>query len=85
MSFVFGITLLVLGIAFVAIAVQLFLHDKHSYAHNHKITGSLSNAIAGSMNESAATSPDELSKGFTIDTRTGELVPCNQLSRESIN
>lgn len=84
MSALIGLALLVMGIATLVFGIQVFSHDKGEYEHNHKITGNLANAISGSLNEAETCSPDEISKGFTIDTRTNELVPCNQLSRESI-
>lgn len=84
MSVIFGLALLVIGIATLVISIQVLTHDKDVYAHNHSITGNISNAISGTLDESKSCSPDEVSNGFTIDIRTGELVPCNQLSRESI-
>jgi hypothetical protein len=84
MSILLGLFLLVIGIAMFTFGAQIFFHDKALYAHNHKITGSVRNAISGSMEESQTSSPVELSKGFTIDTRTRELIPCSQLSHESI-
>jgi hypothetical protein len=85
MGVLFGLTLLTMGIATLVISIQVLTHDKDAYAHNHKITGSVLNAVSGTLDESKSSSPDEISNGFTIDTRTGELVPCNQLSRESIS
>ena len=84
MSAIFGLVLLVVGIATLVFGIQVFSHDRSEFEHNHRITGNLANAITGSLNENEVCSPDEISKGFTIDTRTNELVPCNQLSRESI-
>jgi hypothetical protein len=85
MSVILGLTLLVIGIVTLVISIQVLTHDKDSYAHNNKITGNIFNAISGSLDESKSCSPDEVSNGFTIDIRTDELVPCNQLSRESIS
>jgi multisubunit Na+/H+ antiporter MnhG subunit len=84
MSIVFGLIFLLIGTAIIALGIQVIFHNKDLYAHNHKITGCVSNAISGSLNEAATLSPVEISKGFTVDMRNRELLPCNQLSRESI-
>lgn len=85
MSVIIGLTILVMGIATLVISIQVLTHDKDAYAHNHSITGNIANAISGTLDESKSCSPDEVANGFNIDIRTGELVPCNQLSRESIS
>jgi hypothetical protein len=79
-----GLITLVFSIFVLAFGIQLFLHDKNEFAHNHAVTGSLKNAIAGNLDEKQIRSSEELSEGFTMDLRNRELVPCNQLTRESI-
>jgi hypothetical protein len=84
MSAILGLILLVIGIAALVFGIQVLFHDKNDFKHNHKITGNLSNAISGTLDKTKVSSPDEISLGFTMDMRTSELVPCSQLSKESI-
>ena len=84
MSAILGLMLLAIGIAALVFGIQVFFHNSSDYKHNHKVTGNLSNAISGTLDKSKVSSPDEISLGFTMDLRTRELVPCSQLSKESI-
>ncbi|MBO7926766.1 hypothetical protein J5X91_10880 [Pseudoalteromonas sp. K222D] len=81
---IFGMILLSLSIFIFILGFRVFIKPKNEYIHNHKITGSVSNALQGGINYSLASSPEEISKGFTVDVRNGELVSCSQLSREAI-
>ena len=84
MDTILGLILLAISIATLVFGIQVFFHNASDFKHNHKITGGLSNAISGTLNNSKVSSPDEISLGFTMDLRTRELVPCSQLSKESI-
>lgn len=80
-----GLMVLVLGIALIAFSIQLFMHDKDEFAHNHDITESVSNAITGQLNLDRSPFPERMSRGFYRDIRTNRLVPCSQISREGIS
>lgn len=84
MDFLFGLFFLATSAIFIVFGIKLFLHDNNEFKHNHILSGGLANTLVGSVNESKAHSSDEISRGFTIDVRSGELVPCSQLSREVI-
>lgn len=79
-----GMVLLSLSILLLVLGLKVLSKPKSEYVHNHKLTGSVSNALQGNMNHTSASSPEEISKGFTVDLRNGELVSCSQLSREAI-
>jgi len=85
LSFIFGVIIFSVSVLFVLFGLSLFAEPKASFEHNSRVTGSLKNALVGDINNDFAFSSDEISKGFTIDTRNGELVACSQLSREAIN
>lgn len=85
MNYIIGIPLLIFGIAMLVIGIQILFEDKNKFNHNHKITGNLSNALVGNVDESQAITSDEITHGMVVDIRTGELVMTTQLSREAIN
>lgn len=79
-----GMVLLSLSVLFFVLSFKVFTKSRAEYKHNHKLTGSVSKALQGNIDHNLACSPEEISKGFTIDSRNGEFVPCSQLSREAI-
>ena len=81
---ILGMVLLSLSVLFLVLGFRVFIKPKSEYMHNHKLTGSVRNALQGDINHAFASSPEDISKGFTIDLRNGELVSCSQLSREAI-
>ncbi|MFB2643422.1 hypothetical protein ACE02D_14115 [Shewanella bicestrii] len=84
MELIIGIGSLVIAAALLVFGVQLLVHDRSEFDRNHAISGGLSNAIIGKLNDTHICTADEVSRGFTIDTRNGELVPCSQLAKEAI-
>ena len=79
-----GMVLLSLSVLFFVLSFKVLMKPKAEFKHNHKLTGSVSKALKGNIDHDFACSPEEISKGFTIDSRNGEFVSCSQLSREAI-
>ena len=84
MDFLLGLCFLATSAFFIVFGIKLFLHDDNDFKHNHILSGGLANTIVGTVNEKKAYFSDEISRGFTIDVRSGEVVPCSQLSRDVI-
>ena len=85
MTIFIGLTLLTVGIVVAVFGLKLATHDQYEFNHNHRVSNSLKHAVLGEMNQAASRSKDEVSRGFTVDVRTGEIAPCSQLSKESIS
>jgi hypothetical protein len=85
MNYIIGIPLLIFSIITLVIGIQILFTNKDVYQHNHNLTGNLSNAILGNIDESKVKNSDEVTHGMSIDTRNGELVMTTQLSKEAIN
>jgi len=85
MNTILALLLMALGLFVIVFSIRISRIDKYEYQHNHRVSSNLRSVATGKMNEKFTRSKDEISRGFTVDIRSGELIPCSQLSKESLS